>query len=91
LKLTFVSVSNKLPAWLDEVLGDYKKKISYWLPVEIIILKPVSLDRSSQDKKKKEESALIHKSLKSDDFVIACDEKGREFSSKDFSQRLENM
>jgi len=91
LKLTFVSVSNKLPPWLGEVLENYKKKISYWLPVEINILKPVSLDRGAQDKKKKAESALILKSLKADDFVIACDEKGREFNSKEFSKRLEGI
>lgn len=91
MKLTFVSVSGKFPPWLNEVVEDYKKKLSYWFAVEVNILKPTSLDRNANAKKKSEESAAISRTLKPDDYVIACDEKGRVVGSKEFAQRIEGI
>jgi len=91
LKLVFVNVSSRFPSWLDEVIEDYKKKLSYWFTVEVNILKPTNLDRDASAKKKAEESAVISRVLKSDDYVIACDEKGRVLGSKEFARRLESI
>lgn len=91
MKLVFVNVSSRYPKWLDEVIEDYKKKLSYWFTVEVNVLKPTNLDRNANAKKKSEESAAISKVLKPDDYVIACDENGRVVSSKEFAQRLESV
>ncbi len=91
MKLVFVNVSSRFPSWLDEVIEDYKKKLSYWFTVEVNILKPTNLDRDASAKKKAEESAVISRVLKSDDYVIACDEKGRVLGSKEFARRLESI
>jgi 23S rRNA (pseudouridine1915-N3)-methyltransferase len=91
LKLVFVNVSSRYPEWLDEVIEDYKKKLSYWFTVEVNVLKPTNLDRNANAKKKSEESAAISRVLKPDDYVIACDEGGRDLSSKEFAKRLESI
>lgn len=83
MKLVFVSVSRQLPPWLTGVVEDYKKKISYWFPVEVIVLK--------SDQKKSEEGMAILKLLKTDDYLVACDEGGREFNSKEFAQTFEKI
>src|SRR4051812_33386537 len=91
MKLCFVTLTGKLPSWLEELSDTYKKKLSYWLPVENIILKTPSLSRSSKEVKLKEEAKTLTKFLQRDDFLVLCDEKGAPFSSNAFSKKLENI
>jgi 23S rRNA (pseudouridine1915-N3)-methyltransferase len=89
VKLVFLTVSNKLPPWLSEISEDYKKKLSYWLATDIQVLKASGFGREAREKKKSEESQSLLNFLKADDFVVACDESGKSFNSKDFSAKLE--
>jgi len=91
LKFCFVGISSRLPPWLEQLTLDYKKKISFWIETECIVLNSPSHDRDAQDKKIKSESEIILNYLKPDDFVLLCDEKGQRLDTKAFSKRLERI
>ncbi len=90
MKLAFIFVGRggRKTEWLEELYGEYEKKIGYFLPVEIVRLKPSRQGRESSDQKLLEETAEILKALKKDDVVIVCDERGEELSSLAFSRKL---
>jgi len=91
LKLSFITVSSRLPAWLEEVLESYKKKLSYWFKIEVFVLKSTSLSRHEKLEKKTEESAAIHSKLLDNDYVIVCDERGIEVDSIKFANILNRV
>ena len=91
MKIVFLSTGHKIPSWLESLKTDYKNKISYWLPVEVEHLKPVSLGRDSSERKKLEESTKLFSYLEPSDFVIACDERGKELTSEKFASSLEQV
>ena len=91
LKLVFLTVGAKPPAWLQNLAEDYVKKLGYWIPVETQIISNKSLSRAARDRKKHDEAEALLAALKSDDFVIACDERGRQMTSIDFSKKLETF
>lgn len=60
-------------SWSQKVQLDYEKKISYFCPTQIKMI------RSEKD---------FLKNINDKDFVIICDEGGEPFSSKVFANRL---
>ena len=91
MKIVFLTISSKLPGWVDEVAGDYQKKLSFWIPTELKVLPAPSLDREAKDKKLKLESEKLSAFLKDDDFVLLCDERGKSLSSLEFAKKFESI
>lgn len=90
MKLAFIFVGrgSRKTEWLEELYAEYEKKIGYIVPADIVRLKPSRQARESADKKLAEETAEILRTIKKDDFVIVCDERGEELSSVAFSRKL---
>jgi 23S rRNA (pseudouridine1915-N3)-methyltransferase len=91
LKLCFVTVSSRLPKWLEGLTHDYSKKISFWIQTETHVLSKKVFSRENQDRKKELEGEILLAFFKTDDFIILCEEKGREIDSQQFAKRLENI
>lgn len=91
MKCVFVTTTSKFPGWLDQIADDYAKKISFWLPVELRNLSTKSIGRDSKEHKIKIETESFINFFKSDDYVLLCDETGKEYSSTDFSKKLDNI
>jgi len=74
---------NKAFATLE---ADYSEKIARYVRFESVIIKDAQ-DKDPKLKAKKECEALLPK-LKSGDCVIVCDERGKSFSSVEFSKKI---
>ncbi len=81
-------VSNKEP-WFQEAKNLYVEKINHFVKFEVEGLKASKQDRASAEQKKKIEGEMLLKYLKSDDFVVLLDERGKSLNSIQFSQWLE--
>jgi 23S rRNA (pseudouridine1915-N3)-methyltransferase len=88
MKLAFLFVGGQKESWLEELSADYEKKIKAYCPTEIIRLKPSKLARAEQKQKLADETETLMRAIKKDDFVILCDERGKIFSSREFSAKL---
>jgi len=88
MKLVVLSIGGQKEAWLQELVSSYQKKLRHLIDFEVMQLKPVKLDRGSAEQKKDAESQALLNSLKADDYVILCDERGEPVDSKGFSKKL---
>ena len=88
MKLALLTIGGNKEPWLNELTDEYQRKISYFLPFEVIRLKPVKLERAANEAKQKAEAEALLKALGKDDLLIVCDERGKQIDSVQFSQRL---
>ncbi len=91
MKFVLYNLATAKEAWADEAARLYTQKISHFNPFEIQTLKPKKSSRDDAAVKKKEESELILFSLSQDDYVVLFDERGRSFSSIEFSKKIEGV
>ncbi len=71
--------------WFDEAEQVYLKKIKPYAALEIVHLKTLKTDRNEAELKRNFESKVLIEKLTSDDFVLLLDEKGKKYSSIEFS------
>jgi len=91
MKITLLTVGKTDVSWVKEGLELYSSRLSHYVPfsvVEIPELKGVSA--LSKDQIKQKEGELILKVLKPADEVILLDERGKEYSSLEFSGWLQD-
>lgn len=89
MKVEFWMTGKTDHKYLNEGILLYTKRIQHYIPffaIEINISKP-----KVQSNSKKNESQQILKLLNKDDFIILLDDKGKEFSSHDFSEQLQKF
>jgi 23S rRNA (pseudouridine1915-N3)-methyltransferase len=88
MKLVLLSIETSKQSWFTEVAGLYQKKISHYMPFEILRLKTKERSRDALDRKIEEEGEVILKSIEPSDYVIVCDEKGQLTDTKAFSKKM---
>lgn len=90
MKMALVTVGGQRESWLTEVSDAYQRKIGFFLPFEVVRLKPSRLERASHEVKLQVESESILKAIGPEDVVILCDERGQALDSISFSKKLVN-
>ena len=85
MNIKLIYISKNKSKNIEFLVEDYEKKINHFISYSSIGLK----NKNQKSEKKliqKSESNLILKNIKKNDLVILLDEKGKEFSTKDFSK-----
>ena len=85
MNIKLIYISKNKSNNIELLVADYEKKIKHFMSYSSIGLK----NKNQKTEKKliqKSESDLILKNIKSDDLVILLDEKGKEFTTMDFSK-----
>ena len=85
MNIKLIYISKNKSNNIELLVEDYEKKIKHFMSYSSIGLK----NKNQKTEKKliqKSESELILKNIKSDDLVILLDEKGKEFTTMDFSK-----
>ncbi|MDE6463615.1 MAG: 23S rRNA (pseudouridine(1915)-N(3))-methyltransferase RlmH [Muribaculaceae bacterium] len=73
-----------------ELVDGYARNIGHYYPFELTALPDVRTSRSlSADKQKENEGERFLAEITPQDFVVLFDERGREFTSRGFSEFLE--
>ena len=94
MKLTFWSIGKSHEPYIKAGVEDFTKRISKYYKVDWnIIPVPKNAGMMSELDLKKKEAAMILEWLNKDDYLVALDEKGKEFSSEklaDFIQARAN-
>jgi len=77
--------------FINQGVQKYLKRLSPYTKINLMEIPDVKLTSSNNiDIVKKKEAEIIEKYLKGNEYLIALDERGVQFSSIDFSNRLEN-
>jgi 23S rRNA (pseudouridine1915-N3)-methyltransferase len=95
MKLHFWSIGKNNEPYVKEGIEDFTKRISKYYPVEWnIIPVPKNAAMMSEMDLKKKEGEMILDWLQKDDYLVALDEHGKQFTSEllaDFIQKRSNQ
>ncbi len=77
-------------ASLNAAISQYCKKIPFYCPFSMVCLSDVRAPKSAGTEKQKElEGARFMNEIAPGDFVVLLDERGKEFTSRQFSEFIE--
>ena len=88
MKLTLLSVGDKLPAWADTAAAEYLKRMPREARMELVEIKPEKRAGQSADSIKAIEAARILDKLPPGARLVALDEHGREVSTRELADLL---
>ena len=88
MKIRILSVGNKPPQWVSESLTAYTSRIERQCSLEWIEIKSETKFDSIYQKKKEEGNKLLNHTK--DTYLIALEESGILYSSKEFSEKMSN-
>lgn len=95
LTIKIICIGKLKEDYLKEAVLEYSKRISKYCHLEIIELPdeklPNKLNSTIISSIKDKECAKIIEHLKKDSYLFCLDLSGREFSSEDFSKKIENI
>jgi 23S rRNA (pseudouridine1915-N3)-methyltransferase len=90
MKLQFWSIGKPNDSYVKEGIAEFTKRISKYFPVEwTIIPVPKNAGMLSEMDLKKKEGETILQWLRQDDYLVALDEHGKQFSSEGLSEFLQ--
>lgn len=95
LNINILCVGKIKEEYLKDAIAEYSKRLSKFCNLNIIELQDEKLPNKLNDSiiteiKNKECNKMIQ-SIKKDSYIICLDLKGKEFSSEDFSRKIENI
>ena len=85
MKIRILAIAKKPQNWLAAGEADFARRIQNFAELEMILLAPAD-ENSLAEKAKKIESEKLLAKISPDDFVVACDPGGRNFTSENFAE-----
>jgi|SRR5690606_14158563 len=91
MKARLVAVGERAPAWVAQGYAEYEKRLSHWLPLELVEITP-GLRGKNRDtvRATADEGARVLASLPRDAWVVTLDGRGKAWSSEQLAARLEH-
>jgi 23S rRNA (pseudouridine1915-N3)-methyltransferase len=90
MKAKIIAVGERAPAWVAEGFGEYQKRLSHWLPLELLEVAP-GMRGKGRDAARAiaDEGGRVIAALPKQAQVVALDGRGKAWSSEQLAQRLE--
>lgn len=90
MKISFIVVGKTAQSYLVESVADYTARIRRYIPFDMEVIPELKNTRNlTTEQQKEREGELILRSLQPGDYVVLLDEHGREFTSMQFAQYIE--
>jgi len=83
MKAKLIATGERAPAWVAQGFAEYQKRLSHWLPLELVEIEP-GLRGKGRDPKRatEEEGKRVLAALPKTPYVVALDVPGRQLSSE---------
>jgi 23S rRNA (pseudouridine1915-N3)-methyltransferase len=90
MKGRLIAVGERAPTWVAQGFGEYQKRLSHWLPLELVEIEP-GLRGKGRDAVRAtfDEGQRVLAALPKSAQVIALDGRGTPWTSEQLAQRLE--
>lgn len=91
MKLSLFFVGKTSFKYLEPGIADYEKRIKRYIDFDIKIIKDLKVSKSMPaNMVKVKEGESILKQIKPGDFLILLDEKGKQYTSREFAKLIDN-
>ena len=92
MKIKIIALGKIKEKYLQDGIGEFLKRLTPYASVNIIEITPVPIkDENLVEKALLEEGEKILANIKPLDFVITMEIKGKEFSSEEFAQKIQQL
>ena len=90
MKAKLIAVGENPPAWVAEGFAEYRKRLSHWLPLDLVEVAP-GLRGKGRDavRATADEGGRVLAALPRGAHVVTLDGRGRSWTSEDLAKRLE--
>lgn len=92
MKVTVLAVGKTTTPYIREATADYMGRINHYMPARIDYVADLKNVRAlTREQQKQREGEGILAQLQPSDYVILLDERGKQYTSREFSQKLERL
>ena len=89
MKVLVIHCGKTEDSYLISGIEKYEKRLKHYLSIETLYLPALKNTQAlSKEEQKEKEGALILSKIQNTDFIVLLDEKGKQFTSVDFSKYL---
>lgn len=90
MKARLIATGERAPSWVAQGFGEYQKRLSHWLPLELVEIEP-GLRGKGRDPQRaiEDEGRRVLAALPKNALVVALDVPGHQLSSEQLAARLE--
>ena len=90
MKIALIVIGKTDAGYFVEAINEYKSRLIHYIPFEMEVIPDIKNAKNlSESQQKEKEGELILKTLQSGDYLVLLDEKGKEFTSMQFSAYIE--
>jgi 23S rRNA (pseudouridine1915-N3)-methyltransferase len=91
MKARLIATGERAPAWVAQGFAEYQKRLSHWLPLELVEIEP-GLRGKGRDAQRAidDEGRLVLAAIPKNSHVIALEVTGKAHSSEQLAQRMEH-
>ena len=91
MKARLIAVGERAPEWVASGFAEYQKRLSHWLPLELVEIEP-GLRGKGRDPQRaiEDEGRRVLAALPRNSHVVALEVGGKPHSSEQLAQRLEH-
>ncbi len=91
MKARLLAVGTGMPGWVGEGFAEYSKRLSHWLPLELIEIAPGMRGKSRDaERARADEGQRLLAAVPRGCHVIALEVTGRTYSSEGLAERLQH-
>ena len=92
MKITFILIGKTDDDYIITGINNYEKRLKHYISLETIIIPSIKNTQTlGVEKQKQKEGELILKNIQKNDIVILLDEKGKEYSSVEFANFIQQQ
>lgn len=89
MKIILMAIGKTTTKYIQEGIELYKKRLTHYIPFELKLLPDVKATKAlTMERQKELEEEIFMSSINSGDFVVLLDERGKEMTSRDFSEYI---
>lgn len=90
MTITLILVGKTDSKYLDALIQDYKKRVSFFVKFQITTIPALKKTKNMEvELQKEKEGELILNKISNSDYVVLLDEKGKDYSSTQFANWLQ--
>ena len=90
MKIALIVIGKTDAGYFVEAINEYKNRLVHYIPFEMEVIPDIkNVKNLSESQQKEKEGDLILKALQPGDYLVLLDEKGKEFTSVQFSTYIE--